>query len=37
MAQSVKCLTLVFGSGRDLAMFEFEPLARLWADGAEPV
>ena len=35
MAQLVECLTLDFGSGRDLTVGEFEPLIRLCADSAE--
>ena len=36
VAQSVKPLTLDFGSGHDLLVHEFEPLIELWADSAEP-
>ena len=36
VAQSVKHLTLDFGSGHDLVVHEFEPLIRLCADGEEP-
>ena len=35
MAQSVKCLTLDFGSGHDLTVCEFKPRLGLWADRAE--
>ena len=35
MAQSVKHLTLGFGSSRDLAVRGFEPCLGLHADGAE--
>ena len=34
-AQSVKCLSLDFGSGHDLTVLEFEPRIRLCADSAE--
>ena len=36
LAQSVKRLTLGFGSGHDLMVGEFEPHVRLLADSAEP-
>ena len=36
MAQSVKHLTLDFGSGRDLTVREFKPDAGLCADSVEP-
>ena len=36
VAQSVKCLTLDFGSGRDLAVREFEPHVGICADSIEP-
>ena len=36
MAQSVKHLTLDFGSGRDLTVCELEPHIGLWADIMEP-
>ena len=36
MTQSVKRLTLGFGSGHDLMVCEFEPLVGLCADSAEP-
>ena len=36
MAQSVKCLTLGFGSGHDLMVYEFEPRIGLCEDSAEP-
>ena len=36
MAQSVKCLTLGFGSGRDLTVREFAPCLGLRTDIAEP-
>ena len=36
MAQSVKPLTLDFGSGHDLMVGETEPRIRLYADSAEP-
>ena len=36
MAQSVKRLTLGFGSGDDLSVGGFEPCIRLCADSAEP-
>ena len=35
MAQSVKCPTLNFGSGRDVVIWEFEPGVRL-PDSTEP-
>ena len=35
VAQSVKHLTLDFGSGHDLTIREFEPHIRLCADNAE--
>ena len=35
MAQLVKRLTLDFGSGHDLTVHEFEPRARLCANGVE--
>ena len=35
MAQSVKCLTLDFGSGHDLTVGEFEPCIELSADSME--
>ena len=35
-AQSVKCLTLGFGSGHDLRVCEFEPCIRLHDDSVEP-
>ena len=35
MAQSVKRLTLDFGSGHDLAVLEFEPCIGLYADSVE--
>ena len=34
MAQSVKCLTLGFGSGHGLMVHEFGPYIRLCADSA---
>ena len=37
MAQSVKHLTLDFGSGHDLMVHGFEPLVGLCAHIAEPV
>ena len=37
MAQSVKHLTLDFGSGHDLTVHEFEPCIGLCADSADPV
>ena len=36
MAQSVKHLTIGFGSGHDLTVCEFEPHIRVRADSAEP-
>ena len=36
VARSVKCLTLDFGSGHDLAAHEFEPHVALCAGSAEP-
>ena len=36
MAQSVKHLTLGFGSSHDLMVLEFESHIRLCADSAEP-
>ena len=36
MAQSVKRLTLDFGSGHDLTVCEFEPQVRLSSDSVEP-
>ena len=36
MAQSVKRLTLHFGSGHDLKVLEFEPCVGLCADSVEP-
>ena len=36
MVQSVKCSTLGFGSGHDLAVCGFEPLVGLCADSVEP-
>ena len=36
VAQSVKCLTLGFGSGHDLAVRGFEPCNGLCADSMEP-
>ena len=36
VAQSVKHLTLDFGSGHDLMVCEFEPCVRLCADSEEP-
>ena len=36
VAQSVKCLTLGFGSGRGLTFHEFNPRIGLCANGAEP-
>ena len=36
MAQSVKHLTLDFGSGHDLTVPEIEPCIRLCADSSEP-
>ena len=36
MAQSVKCLTLDFGSGYDLTVCEFEPHMGLCTDSMEP-
>ena len=36
MAQWVKHLTLDFGSGHDLTVYEFESHVGLCADGAEP-
>ena len=36
MAQSVKRLTLGFGSGHDLMVCEFKPRGRLCADNVEP-
>ena len=35
-AQLVECLTLDFGSGRDLTVCEFKPCLGLCADGSEP-
>ena len=35
-AQSVKHLTLGFGSGLDLAVYEFKPRTGLSADSVEP-
>ena len=35
MAQSVKCLSLDFGSGHDLMVCEFEPRVGLCADSVE--
>ena len=37
MAQSVKCLTLDFGSGHDLTVGETEPHVGLRTDRVEPV
>ena len=37
MAQSVKCLTLDFGSGHDFTVWEMEPSITLRTDRAEPV
>ena len=36
VVQSVKRLTLDFGSGHDLSVCEFEPCIGLCADSAEP-
>ena len=36
MAQSIKCLTLDFGSGRDLMVHEFEAHIGLHAGSVEP-
>ena len=36
MAQSLKHLTLDFGSGHTLMVGEFEPFIRLCTDSAEP-
>ena len=36
VAQSVKCLTLNFGSGRDLVVHEIEPHLELCTDNVEP-
>ena len=36
MAQSVKCLTLGFGSGHDLMVHGIKPRVGLCADGVEP-
>ena len=36
MAQSVKHLTLDFGSGHDLTVPGFKPCVRLYTDSAEP-
>ena len=36
MAQSVKRLTLDFGSGHDLTVYEFEPRIGLRVDSMEP-
>ena len=36
VAQSVKCLTLDFSSGHDLAVRETEPCVELYADSGEP-
>ena len=36
VAQSVKHLTLDFGSGHDLAIWEFKPRIGICADGEEP-
>ena len=36
VAQSVKCLTLDFGSGHDLTVCEFEPCIGLCVDSLEP-
>ena len=36
MAQSVKCLTLEFGSGHDLTVHQFEPHVGFPIDRAEP-
>ena len=36
VAQSVKCLTLGFGSGHDLAVHEFKSHIGLCADSVEP-
>ena len=36
MGQSVKCLTLDFGSGHDLRVCEFKPRIGLCAGSAEP-
>ena len=36
VAQSVKCPTLGFGSGRDLAVREFKPHVGLHVDSVEP-
>ena len=36
VAQSVKHLTLGFGSGHDLMVHEFEPHIRLCVDSSEP-
>ena len=36
MAQSVKRLTLDFGSGRDLAVCESKPCVRLCTDNTKP-
>ena len=37
MAQSVKHLILIFGSGHDLKIREFEPHVGLCADSVEPL
>ena len=36
MAQSVKCLTLDLGSGRDLMVHDFEPRIGLCVVSTEP-
>ena len=36
MAQSVKCLTLGFGSGHDLMICEFQCHVKLCTDGVDP-
>ena len=36
VAQSVKCLTLNFGSGHDLTGHEFKPCVGLCADSEKP-
>ena len=35
MAQSVKCLTLDFGSGHDVTVHEFEPCIGFCTDGVD--
>ena len=36
MIQSIKCLTVGFGSGHDFTVHEIEPGVKLCADRAEP-